>query len=246
MTTAKLVTTPAQGHGLTQKITDQHFAMAVKGEPVPLLAGIVMLKQVGFDEKETAQGKHRSIRYEVLKLEPILDRNQGAELQFMLEALFKARTKPDGEQSKLPITFPGQQDDEKRAATMEAIEGYADDRDIPIADIEQQWRDHFGIGTDPEANLYGIPGDYRKAAFAHLSEFAFAIGALGNNVDEQTEIPPAVFSGSDADALAAADDDPLADDGPTDSPAVPPVEFSDKKPRGRRGGIKAVPDGGDE
>lgn len=209
MTSAKLVTSPAEGHGLTQRLTDTHFAMAVKGEPVPLLPAVVMLKQVGFDQKETAQGIHRSVRYEVVKLEPITDRNDATELQFMVEALHKQRTSPDG-QGALPVSFPGQQAEEKRKAVIEAIEDHWEAVGKTGADGEQDWRDHFGVGSDPEANLYGIPGDYRKASFAHLSQYAFAVGALGGG-DDQGEVPPAVFSHGE-DSLAEPDDDPLASD----------------------------------
>lgn len=208
MTSTKITANPSQGHGLTQKITDQHFDMAVRGEPVPLLPAVVMLKQVGFGEKETAQGRHRFVQYELVKLEPIVERNDAAELQFMIEALKKKRTTPDG-QSALPISFPGQETEEKRKALMEAIESRWDVLGKSGAEGEQHWRDDFGVGTDPEANLYGIPGDYRKASLAHLSQYAFSIGAIGSE-DEQAEVPPAVFS-SGPDALSEPDDDPLAD-----------------------------------
>lgn len=240
MTTAKLVGAPAQGHGLTQAITDKHFAMAVKGEPVPMLPCVVMLKQVGFDEKETAQGKHRSVRYEVSKIEPILDANAASEVQLMALALYKQRTTPDGEQSMLPISFPGQQDEEKRRWLMEQMESWADDQGMPIADLEQAWRDKFGVG-DPETNLYSVPGDYRLASVNFLSQFCFDEGVIADE-DEQAEIPPAVFS-SGSDSLDVEDDDPLAGEGEEPEVAAEPKS----KPRSRAAknadaALAAVPD----
>lgn len=236
MTQTKLAPSPAEGHGMTDRITDLHYSAYSKGEPIEVVPAMVLLKVCGNGGHDTANGRVNTVRYEITRLEPITEPNDRTDALWQIQALYEARTST-GSQRPLPLGLPNE---ERRQFLMERIEDWAKDNEINGTDLEAMWRAEFGIG-DVDGADYGTPADYRHASVQKLLQFALECGAEKTKDDDA---PPAVFSGSDADALAEADDDPLAStEGET--PTVPPVDFS-SKPKRTRGGIAAVPDGDGE
>lgn len=202
MTKAKLVTNPAEGHGLTQRITDPHFSALTKGEPIGLIPALVLLKPHGYGGNVTANGEHRHVSYEVAKLEPILEPGDRTDAMWKVQALYEARTST-GSQRPLPIGLAGE---ERRLFLIERIEDWAARNEITGGELEQQWREHYGIGTGDE--LYGIPGDYGKAAVNHLLQFALEVGAEKLAADDDDEEPRLLGD----DELDTPDDEPAASD----------------------------------
>lgn len=177
MTTAKLLTAPAEGHGLTQDLTDPIWHAKATGKPTDTIVALVVLKPTTIGQSDTKQGTHRHVAFEVQRLEPVLDKNQASELRWLLQALYEQRTST-GEQRMLPISLGS--DEERRKAVMERLEDWASEVGKTGAELEQTWREHFGIGPDSEWSFgdAGVPGDYRNASLAHLLSFGYEIGAL--------------------------------------------------------------------
>lgn len=173
MTTAKIVPAPAEGHGLIDGIASKHFAAYSKGEPIGLIPAMVLLKVHGQTARDTAHGRHRSVQYELVKLEPIIEPGDREDAMWKIQSLYENRTST-GEQRALPI---GLATEERRQLLMERIEEWSKQQDPELTggQLERKWRDHFGVGNGDQ--LYEIPGDYRKAGVQHLLQFAIEIGA---------------------------------------------------------------------
>lgn len=201
MTQAKLAPSPSDGHGLTDRITGPHYSAYSKGESIEYIPALVLLKVAGHGGHDTANGRVNTVKYEAVRLEPILEPSDHDDMLWKIQALYEARTST-GSQRPLPIGLAGE---ERRLALIERIEEWATHEDLSGGELEQMWRDHFGIGEDPEANLYGIPGQYEKASVAHLLQFAIETGAEKGDQDV------------DDDTLPTPDDDPLAADGSDDA-----------------------------
>lgn len=177
MTTAKLLTAIGEGHGLTQKITDPIWNAKAAGKPAGDIVVIAILKPTTIGQSDTKNGLHRSVSFEAQRLEPVGDTNQANELRWLLQALYEDRTST-GEQRTLPISLGS--DEERRKAVMERIEDWADEQGKTGGELEQAWREQFGIGPDQDWSYgdSGVPGDYRKASLAHLLSFGYESGAL--------------------------------------------------------------------
>lgn len=175
MTTAKLVQAPAEGHGVTDTITDALYQALVGGKPTRPIIGLVLLEPIGTSQRKTAQGLHRSVTFEAVKLEPVHDSGQAGELMWLLQALYEQRTST-GEQRALPLGIPGIEVEEKRQESMERIEAWSTEQEMTGGDLDTAWREHFGIGPDQDFSYgdHGVPGDYRKAGLQQLLEFRFA------------------------------------------------------------------------
>lgn len=229
MTQAKLVPSPAEGHGLTDRITDPLFAAYLKGDRTDLIPALVLLKVHGAGGNDTANGRHQFVRFEATRCEPIPVEDRTDAL-WQIQALYEARTST-GTQRPLPIGLPNE---ERRQFLMERIEQWATDNGVSGADLEQQWRAEFGIG-DVDGADYGTPADYRHASVQKLLQFALECGAEKQPEDDA---PPAVLSDEDGigeDSLAEPDDDPLAAD------AEPVAEPPKSRRRGGAKGLAAVP-----
>jgi hypothetical protein len=187
MTSARLQSAPADGHGLTDKITDPLYHALATDQPTRPLVAVVVLDPVEHGGRKTAKGKHRLVKFEVTHLEPVHDVNQANELRYFIQSLYEARTST-GQQRPL---FALGRDDENRLGVMEKLEDWAADEGHTGADLEQMWREHFGIGSDADWNEGSVPGDYRKASLAHLLSFGYESGALSLDVplpsDEREE-----------------------------------------------------------
>lgn len=175
MTAAKFVTSPAEGHGLTDTITSRHFAAYVKGERTDLVPAMVLLKVHGQTSRDTAQGRHSSVQYELVKCEPILDPSDRDNAMWQIQSLYEARTST-GAQRPLPLLLPNE---ERKQALLERIDDWATENDLTGGDLEARWRTEFGIGPDEEWSYGdgGVPSDYRKASVAYLLQFAIEVGA---------------------------------------------------------------------
>lgn len=208
MTTAKLVTAPSEGHGLTQKITDPTYSALANGKPARPLIAIVELKPVGLGQRETARGRHQHVVYEATHLEPVIDIHQANELRYHLQALYEART-ATGSQRPLPLALG--RDDEKRLALMERMETWASEHELTAAELEDRWRENFGAGTDDDWSFgdQGVPGDYRKASLAHLTSFCYSTGVLSMDEplshQERTDVDDGDEDDGPADEGAADD-----------------------------------------
>lgn len=175
-TAAKLLTAIAEGHGLSQ-ITDSIWSAKVAGKPAGDVLALVILKPTTIGQSDTKQGTHRSVSFEAARLEPVLDSNQSSELRWLLQKLYEQRTST-GEQQTLHLGIGTEE--ERRAEVMERLEDWAETEGRTGAELEQLWREHFGIGPDSEWSFgdSGVPGDYRKASFAHLLSFGYEVGAM--------------------------------------------------------------------
>lgn len=201
MTQAKLVTSPAQGHGITDKHTNALYQALVDGKPTKPIIALVILEPVATAQRKTAQGLHRTVTFEAARLEPVLDANQAGELMYLTQALYEQRTST-GAHRPLPLGIPGLEIEEKRQAVMERLEEWAAEAGMTGGEFEAAWREHFGIGDlDYSAGDHGVPGDYRKAGVQQLLEFGFAHDALDTPEDEEDD------EGDESVGLHAVDDE---------------------------------------
>jgi hypothetical protein len=221
MTDAKLKTAPSQGHGLVDRITDVHFASASKGEKPEDLVCVVVLRRSGIGQQETANGMHRSVQYEAVRLEPVLDPNQAGELRYLGQALWEQRHS-NGQQKMLPLGIPGQANEERRVALLERIDDWAEEESLSGGQLEAKWREHFGIGDGQDFSYgdRGVPGDYRKSEVAWLMQFALTVGALGND-EPSADLVEAVIEGSGDEN--GDGEQPDGEDEPGDGDAPPAV-----------------------
>lgn len=173
MTQAKLATNPADGHGLTDRLTGPHYTAYSKGEPIEYVPALVLLKVAGHGGHDTANGRVNTVKYEAVRLEPILEPADRDDTLWKIQALYEARTST-GSQRALPIALAGE---ERRLHLIEQIEDWGTREEMTGAELEARWRDYFGIGDDPDANYFGLPGDYRLAGVQHLLQFAIEVHA---------------------------------------------------------------------
>jgi hypothetical protein len=212
-----------QGHGLIDNITDQHYAAFNRGEPIRDVVCIAVLRPTGIASRVTKDGRHNVVQYTVSKIEVITDPNQANDLRYSIQALYEARTTP-GREHALPLGLPGFDDEEKRKALIERIEDWAEENGLTGAELDTEWRNHFGIGAGEENSWgdRGVPSEYGRSPLTWLLEFALDKGAVDQ--EKKDEAPPVVFSnGQDAseetDPAAAADEAAGTDDEDDDSEA---------------------------
>lgn len=196
MTQAKLAASPADGHGLTDRITGPLYTAYSKGEPIEYIPALVLLKVTGNGGHDTANGRVNHIKLEAVRLEPILEPGDRDEMLWKLQNLYEVRTS-NGTQTSLPIGLEGE---ERRRYQIEKIDAWADANSLTEGDVSEKWRAAFGIGDDPDANYFGIPGDWRTASYSYLLQFSIEQGI--EKAEPDTEL--------DDDDLGTADDDPAA------------------------------------
>lgn len=217
MTTAKFLTAPAKGHGLTEKITDPMYRALTRNESPGEIVAIVVLRPKSFGATDTADGRHQHLSFEAAKVEPVLDVNQANELRYLLQALYEQRTSR-GEQKTLPLGLGG--DREKQLALIERIEDWSGERGMTGGELDALWRETFGIGPDQDWSLgdTGIPGDYRKAGYPFLLEFAGKVGAV--NVSGDATDDPDDDASDEGEKPEADVDADAADETDEGDPAV--------------------------
>lgn len=175
MTSAKLVPSPAEGHGLIDAITAKHFSAYTRGERTDLVPALVLLKVHGQQSRDTANGRHQSVQYEVVKCEPVTDPMDRDDVVWKIQSLYEARTST-GDQRPLPL---GLATEERRQFLMERIEDWSKSQELTGAQLDAKWREVFGIDpTNPDSgNIAGVPGDYHKGSVAALLQFSIEVGA---------------------------------------------------------------------
>jgi L-fucose mutarotase/ribose pyranase (RbsD/FucU family) len=206
MTKASVLGTLAEGHGLDDKMVDTHYAAREKHQQVAAFPAVVLLRPVEHLARDTAKGQHRQVKYEIVMLEPEHDPDEVGRLRYRLQNLYDARN--GSHAPMLPLDFPGQANEEKRLATIEVIEAWADEEGVSVPDgVGELWREYWGIGAGEENSWgdRGVPANYKVSALAWLLEFAWEKRIL-----EPPEPVKAEQEALDGDALATPDDDPLA------------------------------------
>jgi hypothetical protein len=175
LTTAKLVTTPGEGHGLVDKLTNPIYQALTKGAPTEPIVALVLIDPVGCGQRKTAQGRHQHVVFDAIALEPILDQSEATSLLFRLHELRDARNERAGQRT-LPGNWPGMADEEKRLQAIEQLEDWADGNGVSLTQLGAMWRDHWEIGEGQEKSFGndGVHGDYRKAGWQQLLEFGYA------------------------------------------------------------------------
>jgi hypothetical protein len=197
LTSARILSTPGDGHGLTDRITDALYHALSNDQPAKPIVALVILDPVQHGGRKTAKGKHRFVSFEVTHLEPVLDANQANEVRWNIQSLYEART-TTGTQRPLPGLDATEK--EKQLALMERIEDWAKQEGISGGDLDAKWRENFGIEPGAEWSFgdQGVPGDYRKASHAYLLQFAYDVGVLST----ETPLPH-----EEREALDDEDDD---------------------------------------
>lgn len=180
MTQAKIAPSPAEGHGLTERITQPHYSAYTKGEPIDMVPALVLLKVSGHGGHDTANGRVNTVKYELAKVEPFLEAGDRENALWQIQSMYEARTST-GAQRPLPLGLPNE---ERRQFLMERMEAWADERGITGAELDARWREEFGIGPDEDWSYgdSGVPADYRRASVAHLLQFADTV--IEQPVDE--------------------------------------------------------------
>lgn len=175
MTAARLKASPSDGHGLTSALCDRLFAARQRGESVGDIVTVTVWRPVGTGEHDTAKGTHRHVQFEAIRLEPLND--DVDRLRMVAEDAYQARTGSGGR--VLPLNFGDRPDEERRLELIEAIEAWAATQNLTGRQLEETWREHFGIGQGAE----GGPGDYHKAALVHVLDFAHSVGAVADEIE---------------------------------------------------------------
>lgn len=180
MTAARVLGTPADGHGLVDKLTDPLYHALSNDQPAKPIVALVILDPVQHGGRKTAKGKHRFVSFEITHLEPVLNPNQANEVRWNIQALYEQRTS-NGTQRAIPGLDASEK--EKCLSLMERIEDWAKEQGYTGGDLDTAWRTNFGAGTDDEWSFgdQGVPGDYRKATFAQLLSFAYSVGVLSTD-----------------------------------------------------------------
>jgi hypothetical protein len=217
MTTAKLVTTPGEGHGLTDKLTNPLYQALTKGAPTEPIVALVLLDPVGCGQRKTAKGRHQHVVLDAVALEPVLNSSRATELLFELHQLRDARNERAGQRT-LPGNWPGMADEEKRLQAVEQIEDWADGNGVSLTELGAMWRDHWEIkeGEEKSFGHDGVHGDYRKAGWQQVLEFGYAKDILKRDEPLPSELrddedPDAEPAQADAKCEVCGKNPPVAD-----------------------------------
>ncbi len=218
MTTAKLVSSPPQGSGLVPSVVDGDYEDLVRGRPGRLIAARILMQAVGTSQRRTKEGVHRTVTYELVRLEPVRDKHEADNVTWEISHEYEGRTSRGSHSQPSLFNSPAEQ----RESLVEAIREWASDNDRPMAEVDAQFLDHFG-GPEHQA-----AATIQAGSLIHLMEFARFVGAVedpkpGDDqepaVDPDTEADP-----DDDDEDLATDEDPAAEAKPASN--VTPVDFS--------------------
>ena len=191
MTTPKLVPNPPQGSGLISSIVDKHWQhLTQQGVAGDLIAAAVLLQPVGTSQRRTKDGVHRTVTYEVVRLEPILDAGDADTLTWQITRAYEART-GRGEQTELPLDGI----DERRAELLEALQDWAKENEVDAEGLSEKWTSHFG---GPEHTNTTDPA---KGSYLQLLQFTRAMGVVKDpgSAAETSDVPAVEFSGEGDD-----------------------------------------------
>jgi len=209
VTVAKLVQNPPQGSGLVPMLVDEHYEELVRGRPGKLIAAQVLLQAVGTSQRRTKDGIHRTVTYEVVRLEPVRDTHDADNVAWEITRSYELRTTPHGTQTELPLANSPA---EKRESLIEALFEWASENDVSQADLDLRWVDYFG------GREHASSETVRTGALIQLMEFARFLEAVkdpfaGKDPDESEATDP------DED-LDAPDPTPATDEPTTEQPTA--------------------------
>ncbi|MDP9168273.1 MAG: hypothetical protein M3O32_19750, partial [Actinomycetota bacterium] len=195
MTAPKFVANPPQGSGLVPSLVDKHYEDLLRGRAGELIPAMCLLQPVGLSQRRTKDGVHRTVTYEVVRLEPVRDPHEADQTVWEVTRLYERRTTPDGAQTSLALhNSPAEQ----REGLIEALRDWSSEHDIAAADLDAKWLSHFG---GPQ---YAASATVQAGSLLQLMEFARVVGAVKDEEPGEVDSP--------------FDDDPDPDDGPDDDP----------------------------
>lgn len=194
MTAARLVSNPAEGHGLVSRLTDPLFHALANDEEVESIPCVVLLKPVGHGSRNTANGRKQFVQFEVARIEPISDEHDAEQVRHLIQTAWDRRHTVQ----TLPMDWPSRNDNEQRQFLFSLIDEWAAEENKTPGEVAEAWRDHFGIDHDAKDTPPGYaPVDYRKADAHKLREFCLSVGVLAdddvadtdddNGVDDEPE-----------------------------------------------------------
>ncbi len=170
MTECKIKPNPSGGHGLGGDLIDSIYAEMSKGKQPGLVPALVLLQPVEHAEKITAGGRKRLVRFELVRLEPVVDEDEGVGIREAISVRYDARNEMQGQAS---LELDG------RNGVLAAISDWASENNMGVRAIGNAWRSYFGEGNEE------VPKDYRKGNQAQLREFALARGIIAEDVPDK-------------------------------------------------------------
>jgi hypothetical protein len=201
MTAARLISNPAEGHGLTSRVTDPlYHALANDEDTGETIACVVLLKPVGHGSRNTANGRKQFVQFEVARIEPVTEAHDAEQVRHLIQSAWDRRHTVQ----TLPLDWPNRNDEEQRRFLFGLIDEWAADESKTPGEVGEAWRTYYGIEPDAKDTPAGYaPVDYRKADAHKLREFCLSVGVL-----------------ADDDVAGTSDDDALALDDPDDEAAA--------------------------
>lgn len=214
MTAAKLVTNPPQGSGLVPSLVDGHWEDLVRGRPGELVAVVALLQPVGTGQRRTKDGIHRTVTYEAVRLEPVLDQHEADQIAWQVTHAYEQRTSGSSQQPSLFTAGPAEQ----RERLVNDLHDWAQEEDVSLTDLDERWLSYFG-GSEHAASA-----TVQAGSLVQLMEFARYVGA---HVDEP--LAPNAHSepgaGAESDVPAENDDDGDPEQQPAALAVVPEPGF---------------------
>jgi len=169
VSTPKLVTNPPQGSGLVPQLVDQHWEELVRGKPGELIPVVALLQPVGQGLRRTKDGMHRTVTYEVVRLEPVHDSHDADQVVWQVTNAYEKRTSShSGAQQQVMFAGP----DEQRASLIRDLFEWADEEQVTEPDLNDRWLQYFG-GSEHAASA--TP---RAGSLVQLMEFGRYCGAI--------------------------------------------------------------------
>lgn len=200
MTTARLKPAAADGHGLTPRVVDKVYADLGAGKDPGTIVALVELKAVEHGEKLTAAGTTRWVRFEAVKVEPILDAHEADSARWQIKEAWDKRH--GGQQ--LAADFDQESDDEQRRRLLGLVDEWATEEGLSATDVSERWRTQWGIDSDePSSDGAFAHPDINKAAVHHIKEFAYMVGVLA----DAPETAPTDAPADEDDDVAGTDED---------------------------------------
>lgn len=210
MTSPKLVTNPPQGSGLIGQLVDAHYEDLARGRSPEQIPAACILKPVGHSSRTTKDGVHRTVTYEVVRLEPMRDTYDADQVTWLVTRAHDLRH--GGDQLTLPVNSPS----EMRASIEAALADWASREDVTQDQLNERFVDYFG---GPE---HAATDDVSKGSLAQLQEFAGHVGAIDDPYAKDEPTPA-----GDDNVLRppfASAEDPTDDGAEPDDDATPDAE----------------------
>lgn len=170
MSSPKLVTNPPQGSGLIPSLVDRHWEDLSRGKPGELLAAVCLLQPVGTSQRRTKDGVHRTVTYELVRLEPVRDAGEADDVTWQVTKAYERRTS-GGSQGELPLHDSL---GEQRERLLGYLEEWRVEEELSVVELDERWVSYFG-GPENAASSTAKAG-----SLLQLTEFTRYCGALVN------------------------------------------------------------------